>query len=93
MIFFYRYVSNLLTGGTALIAAYYGPGIGAILLDDIQCVGNESRLWDCPNIGIGIHNCGHYEDASVQCIGEIWLAKCVSHSTLKLHTLQCMLHQ
>ena len=56
-------------GGTALSLAYYGQGTGSIWLDEVGCVGTEARLWDCSNNGIGIHDCTHVEDASVQCTG------------------------
>ena len=42
-------------------------GSGPIQLDDIQCVGNESSLTDCPARPINQHNCGHSEDAGVRC--------------------------
>ena len=54
-------------GGTALSSAYYGPGTGSIWLSEIDCVGTESRLFDCPCPGIGTSDCAHVEDASVQC--------------------------
>ena len=54
-------------GAIARSEAYYGQGSGAILLDNVRCTGNETRLIDCPNNGIGIHNCRHSEDASVTC--------------------------
>ena len=29
--------------------------------------GAESELLDCSHDGIGVHNCNHFEDASVRC--------------------------
>ena len=50
----------------------FGGGSGLILLDDVQCTGNEDNLSQCPHIGIGNHNCVHSEDAGVRC-GKSWL--------------------
>ena len=47
--------------------AHYGPGTGQIWLDDVNCLGNESSLFLCGHGGVGNHNCGHGEDASVRC--------------------------
>ena len=47
--------------------AFYGQGTGAIVLDNLQCTGSETRLVDCPHNGLNIHNCAHSEDAGVQC--------------------------
>ena len=51
----------------ALTEATYGQGQGPILLDNVQCNGDESSLQECPHLGVGNHNCGHHEDASVIC--------------------------
>uniref|UniRef100_A0A3B1KKB3 Soluble scavenger receptor cysteine-rich domain-containing protein SSC5D n=1 Tax=Astyanax mexicanus TaxID=7994 RepID=A0A3B1KKB3_ASTMX len=59
--------------GRAVIArssAYFGQGSGTIYLDDVGCSGSETTLTDCSNRGIGVHNCGHQEDAGVVCSGE-----------------------
>ena len=68
---FSRNVSSLniflCTGAVARSRAYFGQGTGAILLDNVQCTGTEARLVDCPNNGIGSHNCLHFEDAGVSC--------------------------
>ncbi|KAM3920399.1 antigen WC1.1-like [Leptodactylus fuscus] len=51
----------------ATTEAYYGRGTGDIWLDDVQCVGNETHIWDCPTKQYGEHNCAHKEDAGVIC--------------------------
>ena len=47
-------------------SAFFGQGTAhPILLDDVACTGNESRLFDCPYTSN--HNCGHSEDVGVVC--------------------------
>ncbi|NXT12589.1 DMBT1 protein, partial [Prunella fulvescens] len=53
----------------ALGSAYFGQGSGDIVLDNVGCSGNEVSLLRCNHTGWRIHNCGHYEDASVVCSG------------------------
>ena len=48
--------------------AYYGRGKGKILMDELECAGDEQDIFDCPmNAAIGIHDCTHREDAGVEC--------------------------
>ena len=55
------------SGAIAFSYAYFGSGYGPIWLDNVYCTGSESNLVNCTNNGIGIHNCGHHEDAGVRC--------------------------
>ncbi|XP_067352713.1 deleted in malignant brain tumors 1 protein-like [Channa argus] len=52
---------------SALANAAFGPGSGPIWLDDVVCSGNELSITDCRHRGLGVHNCGHHEDASIIC--------------------------
>nr|XP_014353981.1 PREDICTED: scavenger receptor cysteine-rich type 1 protein M130-like [Latimeria chalumnae] len=52
---------------TATTLAVFGEGTGPVWLDDMQCRGNESLLWECPLVEWGQHNCKHREDAGVVC--------------------------
>ena len=55
------------TGAQALASATFGQGTGPIQLDDVQCTGTESRLFDCTFTTVD--NCVHAEDAGVRCQG------------------------
>ena len=54
-------------GTTPFCCAHFGQGSGNIFLDDVQCNGDEASIFDCSHNAIGIHNCGHGEDAGVRC--------------------------
>lgn len=45
----------------------FGKGTGPILLDNVECTGNESSLSQCLHNEIGHHNCIHFQDIGVQC--------------------------
>ncbi|XP_006150450.2 soluble scavenger receptor cysteine-rich domain-containing protein SSC5D, partial [Tupaia chinensis] len=58
--------------GGALAApggAFFGEGVGPIILDDLRCRGNETALRFCPARPWGQHDCHHREDAGAVCDG------------------------
>ena len=44
-----------------------GAGTGQIWLDNLMCIGNEARLFECPANSVGSNNCVHSEDLSAIC--------------------------
>ena len=61
-------INPYLTGATAFSRASFGRGTGGIFLDDVGCSGQEQYLVNCFHSNIGVHNCGHSEDAGVFCV-------------------------
>ncbi|KAK9536167.1 hypothetical protein VZT92_005975 [Zoarces viviparus] len=65
-----RVVCRQLDCGEAMAAwgeAFFGPGSGTILLDNLKCSGAEASLQECSHISWSVHNCDHSEDAGVTC--------------------------
>ena len=58
------------TDSVAFNYAYFGAGNGTIHLHVVGCIGNETKLIDCPEVRSN-RNClqGHLEDAGVRCQG------------------------
>lgn len=51
--------------------AGFGRGTGTIWLDNVDCVGTEGVLTQCPANPFGRHNCDHSEDAGVRCLSKL----------------------
>ena len=56
--------------GSSRVSAYFGEGSGLILLDNVNCYGRESSIFECNHNTFGEHDCEHCEDAGVVCFGE-----------------------
>ena len=70
-ILFY-YASNfmpmflLILAAQAYVFGAFGFGSGPIALDNVNCMGNETLLTDCPH-DPDTSDCFHFEDAGVSC--------------------------
>ncbi|XP_052266954.1 scavenger receptor cysteine-rich domain superfamily protein-like isoform X1 [Dreissena polymorpha] len=73
-----KVICRMLGFGTSnaksLTGAYYGEGQGKIVVDDMNCQGEEVDISDCKSRPWGTSNtCHHNEDAAVECNTELRL--------------------
>ena len=59
--------SVLLILGASAIRDRYTEGAWYIHINDLNCTGTESSLWDCPMNGLKKYSCNHYDDSAVVC--------------------------
>ena len=55
------------SGATATQPPHFGHGVGFIVMDSVNCNGNEANLTQCRHNGFGVHDCVPVEDAGVFC--------------------------
>ncbi len=60
-----HFYSAVLLGATGITGGFFGSGVGQIALSNVQCIGTESKLADCPS---GVITCSHGRDAGVRCL-------------------------
>ncbi|XP_052231204.1 neurogenic locus notch homolog protein 2-like [Dreissena polymorpha] len=60
-----------------------------IWLDDLNCIGFGTNLWDCNHPGWGTHNCGHSEDQFIRCVGSCQSSPSVSIVNCTLSNNMC----
>ena len=67
------------SGATATQPPHFGPGAGFIVLDNVNCNGNEVNLTQCRHNRFGDHDCVPAEDAGVFCSASKsvhWMISC-----------------
>ncbi len=59
--------SSIMKKHTSLYSFNEAISTTRIWLDELRCLGTESRLINCPANAIGIANCGHSQDVALIC--------------------------
>lgn len=62
------------TTAVAALGAFsqFPSGVGPIWYDQLACTGYEANLTECSSNGLAVHDCSHFEDASLICASEWW---------------------
>lgn len=88
-----------LTDAVAFSNAHFGHGAGPIYLDNIDCSGSESNLFNCSNSSVVSCASGHWDDAGVRCQGR-FISACICyvpcaekyHNSFGNHCHKCHWH-
>ncbi|XP_078089116.1 scavenger receptor cysteine-rich domain-containing group B protein-like [Mustelus asterias] len=60
---------QLKCGVAVSVNTSFAPGVDPIWLDNVECVGTEATISECPTGQRNISNCTHIQDAGVTCSG------------------------
>ena len=60
----------MVLGAQPFSNSYFGHGTGSIVLNHVNCAGNELRLFNCPRSSLGVYDCLHSDDAGVRCLNK-----------------------
>uniref|UniRef100_A0A8C6WYT1 SRCR domain-containing protein n=1 Tax=Neogobius melanostomus TaxID=47308 RepID=A0A8C6WYT1_9GOBI len=63
-----RVICKMLGYRSSLQTYPASPGTGKIWLDELQCRGTETDIFNCPHLAMGINDCNHNEDVGLQCV-------------------------
>ena len=62
-----EYRAIMITGAEAYSQAQFGQGSGPIVLDDLDCNGDEVSILNC-DFDQDTSDCTHFEDAGIRCV-------------------------
>lgn len=63
------YIFHDIRHGKATPGSYFGPGTGPVIIDDLDCHGNETDINQCASAPWGASSCGPNNVAGLDCQG------------------------